>query len=433
MSKLKTLDQENQENLKNYFSSEVFFYLLALYAVFVFVDLFFYREFFFEFFQLRSLFIVSLLAVAIAFKRLDVTNHKFAQLLCLIPVLVNNLTINYMIFKIGDPRSFYWGGLALSSAGLSIGFVLDWTFYFLIQASILVPFFIISFQFYTKNLDLSSFLPDIFLLSIFIICAVGRRFYVKLTESDYTARVLLANEIESRNKIIENKTAEGIRLNQLTKQFSPQIVESIKNGGLNLNANLVYTDICVIFVDIKDSTPKYNSLPLQDIQKIINLFMDEVMAILLKHDITIDKFLGDGIMGFSNSPKKHEDYVLKVVSSAIEILKNLNDKRSLFEGVWKSEFKVRIGIACGPAAVGFYGNETYFKSFTALGRVVNLSSRLNGASGENQIAISADAFEQIKNSSILNGKVKVSQIENQRLKGFDPNQSGFYMLEPNFE
>ena len=106
---------------------------------------------------------------------------------------------------------------------------------------------------------------------------------------------------------------------------------------------------------------------------------------LLKYDITVDKFLGDGVLGFSNAPIAHKDYVERVITAATEILHRLEMREEDYSAVWGEKLKVTIGIAVGRANIGFYGSDDSVKSYTALGPVVNLASRLCGHGHPDQI------------------------------------------------
>ncbi len=63
---------------------------------------------------------------------------------------------------------------------------------------------------------------------------------------------------------------------------------------------------------------------------------------------------------------------------------------------FEPQFKlgVNVGIHTGPAVVGNIGTEELME-FTAIGDTVNLASRLQGLSTNNQIMVSADTYDLI--------------------------------------
>lgn len=420
MRKSLTNEQENSINLKSFVMTLGSYYTILLSVMFSLVDFIFYRELFFDFILLRISIVISIFAINKVLKSFNNLNYGQVQVICSVPFIFCALSIYYMIIRINDPFTTYWAGLAIVAAGLSIGFTFSWRYYLSIMLIIVLPFFVITTIFYLKSPNISYFLNPIFLVSISVVCVTGRWFYTRLSNSEYLNRKQLAEEVESRNKIIEEKTAESVRLNALSKQFSPQIIQGIKTGQISLGSKVHRSEICAIFVDIKDSTFKFSTLDRDDLQKIIAMYMEDVMGIFLKYDITIDKFLGDGVMGFTNDPVLQSDYLERAILAAIEVNNKIKHKQEVYSRFWGSEFEIRIGLSSGYASVGFYGSDRHVKSYTAIGRVINLASRLNGAAPANGIAISGEIFSKIQeNNSQFFREYKIADLGFQELKGFE--------------
>lgn len=210
----------------------------------------------------------------------------------------------------------------------------------------------------------------------------------------------------------------------MSRQFSPQIIHAIQKGKISLESNLHERDICAIFIDIVNSTEKVVNIDKNDLNKVIKMFIDDTMGVLLKYDITIDKFLGDGILAFSNDPLEQENYILRVINATCEIFKRLEQNNSFYQEHWGDDLKIKVGIAQGKASVGFYGDEKTIKSYTAIGKVVNLASRLCSAAGENEVLISED----VKNS-VSDMNYSIFKKGDIRLKGFKKTVAA-YSLDP---
>ena len=425
-----TRNEENSKNLNSFITKFGTRYTIALYLLFSGMDYLFYIEFFYEFFLVRILVVGTLVGSNKALKLFPGGSFRFVQYVCSVPFAVCSLSLNYMVFRIGDPFTSYWAGLAIVVTGLSIGFAFSWPFYFFTMALTVVPYFGIMGIYFLKNPNISYFLNPTFLLSVSVVCVTGRWFYTKLSNAEYLSRLRLAEEVESRNRIIEEKTAESIRLNSLSKQFSPQIIQGIKSGQFTLSSKVHRSEICALFVDIKDSTIKFSTLDRDDLQKIISMYMEDVMGVFLKYDITIDKFLGDGVMGFTNDPVPQADYLERAILAAIEIKNKIALKQEIYSRFWGSAFEIRLGLSSGYASVGFYGSDLHVKSYTAIGRVINLASRINGIAPANGIAISGEIISKIKdhNAQFL----RDYEIENKgypELKGFEHEKIGVLTID----
>jgi class 3 adenylate cyclase len=253
-----------------------------------------------------------------------------------------------------------------------------------------------------------------FILGTLIIALTNRTFTEKLKKEEVINRFLLETELTQRERIIEEKTREGLKLQTLTKQFSPQVVHAIVSGKLNVIETVHRSNICAIFIDIVNSTERILRIDKDDVNKVISLFMEDNMRVLLKYDITIDKFLGDGVLAFSNDPIKHHDYVERVVHAALEIRERIKKNEEHYVEHWLNELQITVGIASGYADVGFYGSDSSFKAYTAIGRVINLASRLCSIAEPSQILVSQDVAKQISTS-----RFSVTRLGPKKLKGFE--------------
>jgi adenylate cyclase len=390
-------------------------YVLPLFLLFSIVDYIWYRDFFYQFLILRIAAVICLATVGriVKFAREKLFNVEliatFFIFLCVAP-------IQYMIFSLPRADSPYYGGLVLIIVGIATGLRYTWKFYFFNLAMIYIPF--VGIGLFAKEQG-HFVLNLIFFVSVGGIASVGRLFFEKINVKEFNARLQLEEEIENRGKIIDEKTAETVKLNSLSKQFSPQVIKSIKDGHINFRSTQL-REICAVFIDIKDSTAKFLTLESEDLQKVISMYMEDVMGVLLKYDITIDKFLGDGVLGFSNDPVTQDDYIERVIRASFEIVERLKLKSTIYKKLWKSDMDVRIGIATGQASVGFYGSDLHVKSYTALGKVMNLASRINGIGGVNEITVSGDVVDKLKKkTSAIIDELDIVDGGNASLKGFE--------------
>lgn len=430
MSKNLSIEQENSRNLKAFVMTLGTYYTISLYMLFSLVDFIFYRDFFFEFLVVRILVVSSIFVTNKMLIASGDNNSRAIELICSIPFMISAIAIYYMILRINEPFTAYWAGLAIVTAALSIGFSFSWPYYIANISFIIAPLTGVAVFHYLKQPNIDYFLNPIFLMSISIVCVTGRWFYTKLSNAEYLSRLQLAEEVESRNRIIEEKTEESVRLNALSKQFSPQIIQGIKSGQFSLSSKVHRSEICALFVDIKDSTIKFSTLDRDDLQKIISMYMEDVMGVFLKYDITIDKFLGDGVMGFTNDPVKQSDYLERAILAAIEIKNKIMLKQEIYSRFWGSAFEIRLGLSSGYASVGFYGSDLHVKSYTAIGRVINLASRINGIAPANGIAISSEIISKIKDTNAQ--FLRDYEIENKgypELKGFEHEKIGVLTID----
>ncbi|MBI1862456.1 MAG: adenylate/guanylate cyclase domain-containing protein, partial [Deltaproteobacteria bacterium] len=184
----------------------------------------------------------------------------------------------------------------------------------------------------------SIFLVSLFFISsTLIISLVIRRYQDNLRLSELKNRLALEKEVLGRDQVIKVKTQEAINLASLSMQFSPQVVRAIRTGEKKLEGGTQRAQICVIFIDIVGSTERVTRIDKDDVNKVISMFMDDTIRTLLKYDITIDKFLGDGVLAFSNNPIAHPDYIERVLRAALEIRVNITEHKDEYLDYWKRQ------------------------------------------------------------------------------------------------
>lgn len=395
---------------------------IPLFSLFWIADILYVPHLKWPFLAIRALIIPLCLVVTLLGKKIK----AFAQIQWVASIYAISLSlgINLMIFLIDDPTTGYYAGLNLVAIGCLSFIPFTKLFYAFTASGIYLPYYLILIS---KNLNIQQWklvaINSFFIFSSICMCFLIRFFHEKARLKEVEAKENLKSELANREEIIRSKTEEAIRLNILYSQFSPQIVESIKMGRLKLEAGGQRAQICSIFIDIVNSTERVTRIDKDKVDKVLSKFLDDTIKILLKYDITIDKFLGDGLLGFCNAPLPRQDFVSRVVKAALEVRAQIKSEDDFFERYWQAPLQIRIGIAKGYVNVGFYGSQKYFRSYTAIGPVVNLASRLCSSAEPNQIVVDADVYDIVKNDFNLKslGKKALKGFENDVIFAYEVN------------
>lgn len=418
---LDTFNLEKQEELKATLNMISNWMVLPLYFLFWICDLLFYPQFKLEFLALRFLVVPSCLTVQFFSTRIK--TFRQAELLALFFILMLASVINSMIFIIGDASTPYYAGLNLVAIG-SLTFI-PWSrkIYFCAILVIFGPYTYIALSnIHGGTIWAPILVHYFFIVGTIVITFVIRFFHERLRILEFKSRIKLNDEIGNRDQIIIEKTEEGLRLASLSSQFSPQVVKAIKDKKIDLNAKVHRSKICAIFIDIVNSTERVARVDKDKVHNSISMFMDDTIKILLKYDITIDKFLGDGILAFSNDPIIQSDFVERVLLASFEIRERIDQRLDYYEHNWLSPLQIKTGIAVGYANVGFYGNERYFKSYTAIGPVINLANRLCSVAEPNKIVVLSDVLEEVNSDNYICrplGKLRLRGFESDVIKAFE--------------
>jgi adenylate cyclase len=370
---------------------------VPLYLLFWLADLIFAPSLAWKFLGIRVLVIP---AMAVVYKLTNVvTSWVGLQVVALCATFFYAQIILVMMLMSNGGGSVYYAGLNLVCIGM-IAFI-PWRRTWLPWAVIAVygPYFLACIHEVMFHENWKSVTLNVaFALGTISISSSVRVFQDVLEKKEFESRIELKNEIENRDEIIKQKAAEILKLNLLSRNFSPQVVDAVMNGSLEISTSVKRSDICSFFIDICDSTSKLMTLKESDFAASIEKFLDDVMRIAANFDATIDKFNGDQIVVFSNDPVAYEDYVERTVTMAFLIRKKIQESEPFFQRFWGGPMDVYIGIASGKANVGFYGNRKVMQSYTALGPPVNLAARLCSEAGKNEILVSSEVAKVIMKS-----------------------------------
>ena len=190
--------------------------------------------------------------------------------------------------------------------------------------------------------------------------------------------------------LTERKHLEAQR-RLLERMVSPSVLAQLEPDGQQLSGKRV--DITTIFADIRDFTGFSEKLSPEDLVAILNRYLAAAAEAILEQGGTIDKFLGDAIMAWFNAPIPQPDHTLYAVRAALVIQKSTH--RLYAELPAEAHLSFGIGIHYGEAVLGLIGTEKRIE-YTAIGDSVNTAKRIQENAAQNQILISKDAYERVK-------------------------------------
>jgi adenylate cyclase len=161
------------------------------------------------------------------------------------------------------------------------------------------------------------------------------------------------------------------------RYVSPQVLHYLLENPDKVTLGGERRDLTVLFSDIRGFTSISEASEPEEVVEMLNEYLTRMVEILLNHGGTLDKFIGDAVMGFWNAPVEVADHPRRAVLCAIEMIEETARLRAQWEGEGKAAIRIGIGINTGEAVVGNIGSSRVF-SYTVIGDTVNLASRLEG-------------------------------------------------------
>ena len=203
-------------------------------------------------------------------------------------------------------------------------------------------------------------------------------------------------------RYVQEKKHSAYITDAFSRYLSKDLVSEIVDKRHELKLGGAKREITVFFSDIRSFTSISEKLSPEKLVHLINLYLNRMTSIILKHKGTVDKFIGDAIMALWNAPLKEEDHPKLACESAIEQIKDLKELQKELKQQKLPPINIGCGLHTGEAIIGNMGSEDRF-DYTAMGDTVNLASRLEGLTKQYgaDIIVSEATYQKVKDDFLF--------------------------------
>jgi adenylate cyclase len=139
----------------------------------------------------------------------------------------------------------------------------------------------------------------------------------------------------------------------------------------------------VLFTDLKDFASVSERLDPRTLMDWLNEYMDAMARIIMRHDGTINKYIGDSVMAVFGVPlaRETDSGIGADARNAVICALEMGAEVERLNGLWANRnlpvAYMRIGISTGPLVAGCLGGSERME-YTVIGDTVNTASRLEG-------------------------------------------------------
>src|SRR5579863_684871 len=211
-------------------------------------------------------------------------------------------------------------------------------------------------------------------------------------------------------------------LSAFGKFIPADLVRSLLTQGVEAKPGGSIKELTVMFIDVAGFTGLSERMG-DRVVPLLSRYLDTVSAIIVANGGTIDKFIGDAVMAFWGAPTAQQDHAVRCCRAALACSKaiaeaGINDDQD-------HPLQIRIGINTGRMLVGNIGSELRL-NYTVIGDVVNVASRLEGASKQygTQILIGTDT------ARLIQGAFTVREIDNIAVFGRTEGLAVYELIGP---
>ena len=212
-----------------------------------------------------------------------------------------------------------------------------------------------------------------------------------------------------------NEMASSLRETDAIKRaFSRYVAREVVTEILKDPEKIVLTgerrEVTVLFCDVRNFTSISERLAPEEVVSLLNAFYTLMIDTTFKHDGTLDKFLGDGVMAVFGAPIYHPDHALRAVRTALAMQAGMRELSARRAAEGKPALAIGIGVNAGTAVAGNVGTETRME-YTVIGDNVNLASRLESYAKPGQILITSTTY------GIVRYGIEARRLGPMRLRG----------------
>ncbi len=209
---------------------------------------------------------------------------------------------------------------------------------------------------------------------------------------------------------------ERRRKKQIRQAFAlyvpPSVVDEMIAHPDRLKLGGTRRVITVMFTDLANFTALSEKMDAENVAQLLNHHLTAMTRIILQHNGTVGKFIGDAVMAFWGAPLRDPEHAVHACIAAREMQAEMERQRQDLKAAGLPAVFMRIGINTGEAVVGNMGSEVRF-DYTAIGDTVNLASRLEGVNKlyGTSILLSGSSAE------IVSGALALRRVDRVRVKG----------------
>lgn len=224
----------------------------------------------------------------------------------------------------------------------------------------------------------------------------------KIKHFELDDEVHIQSRIREVNALSDSIFAMKLGLKSFQQYVPSTLVRQLIETGQNARIGGTKKTLTIFFSDIENFTTVAEKMDPNHLMEHICEYFDEMSKILLEEKCTIDKYIGDSVMGFWGAPLTIDLPCERAASAALRCMHKIKELNSIWRKNGKPELITRMGLHLGDAIVGNVGSAERL-NYTAIGDAINVASRLEGLNVKysTNIIVSQAVYDVIKDKFVL--------------------------------
>lgn len=212
---------------------------------------------------------------------------------------------------------------------------------------------------------------------------------IELGAEDYLHKPV--NPVLLRARIgatLEKKRLRDREKALLGRLATREVAQDVSRSGFALGGKRVQATI--LFCDIRSFTALAETMSPEDTIDFLNAWYTLMFDAIGAHHGMVNAMAGDGLMAIFGAPTPRADHAAQAVAAAVEMVETIALFNAERAAGGLAPIRIGVGIASGEVVAGFAGTNER-ATYTCIGDVVNLASRLEAHTKEAGKPILVDA------------------------------------------
>jgi adenylate cyclase len=216
-------------------------------------------------------------------------------------------------------------------------------------------------------------------LTVWLTHAIGQGVWVSLVMPATASATALFGGVAWRY-VVEDREKRHLR-RLFGRYVSHDVIEQLIADPALAHLGGQRREMTVLFSDIRGFTTASEQGAPEAVVAQLNEYFGAMVEVLFRHRGTLDKFVGDMVMGLFGAPLPDPQHADHAVAAAREMITTLAALNARWRAAGRPTLDIGIGINSGEMIAGNIGSEAIM-SYTVIGDAVNLGSRLESLNKE---------------------------------------------------
>ena len=182
------------------------------------------------------------------------------------------------------------------------------------------------------------------------------------------------------------------------RYYSDKILDAILDPKESLKLGGKRETLTMLMSDLRGFTTLSQSLPPEELVKILNRYLGEMTEIILRYDGIIDELIGDAILAFFGMNEPEADHAARAAACAISMQNALVRLTQALEKEGYPPLEMGIGLNTGSVIIGNIGSHARMK-FGIVGEAINATARIESNTIGGQILVGQATYELIESQA----------------------------------